>query len=87
MYKDDDRGLTCLRLKKPFLSQLGRYRDRAMTRDVSFIPWMIPSSFLLQGPCGGMAQLTLAPSASTIGGTKSCTQSALLGSELDMFSH
>lgn len=43
-------GLTCLRLKNPFLSQLGRYRDKAITREVSFIPWMIPSSFLLHGP-------------------------------------
>lgn len=42
--------LTCLRLKNPFLSQLGRYKDRAITREVSFIPWMIPSSFLLHGP-------------------------------------
>lgn len=44
------RKLTCLRLKNPFLSQLGRYKDRAITREVSFIPWMIPSSFLLHGP-------------------------------------
>lgn len=42
--------LTCLRLKNPFLSQLGRYKDSAITREVSFIPWMIPSSFLLHGP-------------------------------------
>ena len=44
--------LTCLRLKNPFLSQLGRYKDRAITREVSFIPWMIPSSFLRHGPFG-----------------------------------
>lgn len=43
-------GLHCLRLKKPFLSQLGRYSERAMILEVSFILWMIPSSFLRHGP-------------------------------------
>jgi len=42
---------TCLRLKKPFLSQLGIYRETAKTWEVSFMLWIRLSSLLLQGPC------------------------------------
>lgn len=45
-----ENKLTCLRLKNPFRSQLGRYKERAIIREVSFIPWMIPSNFLRHGP-------------------------------------
>lgn len=41
---------TCRRLKKPFLSQLGMYRERARTLEVSFMLWKRLSSLLLQGP-------------------------------------
>lgn len=46
-------GLHCLRLKKPFLSQLGMYKERAKTREASFMLWIWLSSLLLQGPNSG----------------------------------
>ena len=50
MNKYNDGFHTCLRLKKPFLSQLGMYSERARTREVSFMLWMRLSNLLLQGP-------------------------------------